>query len=105
MLVSLGYWGWASGEGIWRYILMIGVPLVAAVLWGTFNVPGDKSRSGKAPVPVPGIIRLGLELGLFAFAAWGFYEAGEPTLGIILGVLVLVHYTLSYDRILWLFKH
>jgi hypothetical protein len=77
---------------------------LGAVLWGVFAVPGDRSRSGDAPVPVPGILRLLLELLLFGFAAWCLYDAGLVLLANIFGIVVLVHYIISYDRIIWLLR-
>lgn len=103
-LVAIGFWGWSWGNGALRYLLAIGGPLLAAVVWGVFAVPGDRSRSGEAPVPVPGWVRLLLELALFAFATWGLYDAGATLLAWILGGVVVVHYAVSYDRILWLWK-
>ena len=101
-LFALGYWGWTQHEGIWRYIWAAGLVIAAAVTWGTFAVPDDPSRSGRAPVPVPGPLRLLLELAFFAAGAWAFFAAGQPVWGIILGAATLVHYALSYDRIRWL---
>ena len=103
-LVAIGYWGWTQHDGFVRYLLAIGGPILAAVLWATFAVPDDPSRSGKAPVPVPGILRLALELAIFAFAAWALYDAGNSLLALILAAVVVVHYALSYDRIAWLLK-
>jgi hypothetical protein len=104
-LLSVSYWGWTLSSGALRYALAIGIPLLCAVLWGTFAVPDDPSRSGKAPVPVPGIVRLALELAFFAFAAWALYDAGQPVLSLILATLVVVHYLVSYDRVKWLLRH
>ena len=101
-LLAFGYWGWPQHEGVWRYVWAAGLVVAAAVTWGTFAVPGDPSRSGRAPVPVPGPLRLLLELAFFAAGAWAFYAAGQPAWGIILGAATLVHYGLSYDRIRWL---
>ena len=98
-LVAIGYWGFSQHAGIWRFIIGIGGPLLAAVLWGTFAVPDDPSRSGRAPVPVPGILRLLLELSLFGFAAWALYDAGSTVLALILAGLTIFHYALSYDRV------
>ena len=103
-LLAVGFWGWRQGKGSFRFVLAIGLPLIAAVLWGTFAVPDDPSRSGKAPVPVPGIVRLVLELAIFAFATWALYNAGATQLGWLLGVVTLVHYVLSYDRLWWLIR-
>lgn len=101
-LLAVGYWGWSTGSGVLRFVLALGLPLMAAVLWGTFRVPNDPSSSGRAPVPIPGILRLLLELALFAFATWALYDAGAVQLSWILGLVVVVHYALSYDRIRWL---
>ena len=99
---ALGYWGWTQHEGIWRFVWGIGLILVAAVIWGTFAVPDDPSRSGKAPVPVPGAVRLLIELAFFAAGAWAFIAADRPVWGIALAILTIIHYALSYDRIRWL---
>jgi hypothetical protein len=88
-----------------RYLLALGLPLLAAVLWGVFAVPGDRSRSGSAPVPVPGILRLLLELLLFGTAAWCLYDTGQILLANMFGLIVLIHYIISYDRILWLLRN
>jgi hypothetical protein len=72
------------------------------VVWGTFNVPNDPSRSGAAPIPVPGILRLTIELAYFIFAAWALYDLGFTGLSWALGIIVALHYIASYDRIRWL---
>jgi hypothetical protein len=56
-LVAIGCWGLDQHSGIWHFIVGVGAPLIAAALWGTFAVPDDPSRSGKAPVPIPGVLR------------------------------------------------
>ena len=101
-LISIGMYGWAIGSKILSYILAVGLPLIAAILWGVFAVPGDPSRSGKAPVPIPGTIRLILELLIFGFACFCLIYLGYNTLGIILVVIVVLLYIISYDRFLWL---
>lgn len=101
---ALGYWGWTQHEGIWRFVWGIGLIAVAAVIWGTFAVPDDPSRSGKAPVPVPGAVRLVIELAFFAAGTWAFFVADRPIWGLALGILTVIHYGLSYDRIIWLLK-
>ena len=102
-LVALGAWAKAQFSGALGFILMIGVPLFAAVIWGTFNVKGDPSRSGRAPVQVPGIVRLLIELDFFGFATWALFSF-NPTYGWIFGLITLGHYALSYDRIIWLLQ-
>ncbi len=102
--IALAYWGWTRGVGFLRYVLAFDLPLTAAVLWGTFAVPGDPSRSGRAPVPVPGAIRLLLELAIFSWGVWGLYTAANWVLSLGLGIIVIVHYASSYDRIAWLLR-
>lgn len=105
-LGAIGFWGWQQADNILlKIVLAVGLPVIAAVLWATFAVPNDPSRSGKAPVPVPGWLRLIVELAFFAFAAWALFDLGFVTLSLILAVLVLIHYALSYDRLLWLLKN
>ena len=85
-----------------RYILAPIIPVIAAVLWGTFAVADDPSRSGKAPVPVHGILRLVLELGFFGLATWALAQLGAPELSWALGIAVAAHYLASCDRVQWL---
>ena len=100
----MAYWGWTQQAGVVRVISAIGLPIVAAALWYIFAVPDEPHRRGEAPVAVPGTVRLVLELALFAFAAWGLYNAGAKQLSWIMGVVVLVHYVISYDRVGWLIR-
>ena len=69
-LVAFGAWAKAQFLGTPGFILMILIPLLAATIWGVFNVKGDPSRSGKAPVSVPGLVRLLIELVFFGCATW-----------------------------------
>jgi hypothetical protein len=103
-LFALGYWGWTQHDGIWRFVWSIGLVFIAAVVWGAFAVPEDPSRSGRAPVPVPGAVRLVIELAFFAAGTWAFIAADRPLWGLALGILTVIHYALSYDRIIWLLK-
>lgn len=101
-LVSTGLWGWKYGDGWTRLALALGIPIVLAIIWGTFNVPDDPSRSGTAPIVTPGLIRLVIELGIFGFAVWALFDMGFMKMSLILALAVLLHYMVSYDRILWL---
>jgi hypothetical protein len=103
-LVAIGFWGFSQHADIWRFVIGLGGPLVAAVLWGTFAVPNDPSRPGKAPVPVPRVVRLLLELAFFGLAAWALYDAGKPILALVLAAVTAVRYVLSYDRVIWLVR-
>ena len=103
-LLAIGFWGWNQSEGWLQYILAFGLPIILASIWGTFAVPNDPSRSGKAPVPIPGILRLAIELIFFSIATWTLYELGYSNLALLFGAIALIHYFISYDRIIWLIK-
>lgn len=98
-LGALGYWGWTANSGLWQVVVGVGLPLIAAALWGTFRVPNDP---GPAPVTVPGYLRLALEAAFFGGAVMGLALAGRDTLALSLGLLVAGHYLVSYDRVRWL---
>ena len=98
-LASMGYWGWQQRGNWLRFVLAIGIPALAAVIWGTFRVPDDP---GNAPVPVPGPLRLALEVAFFGFTVWALFDSGATTLGWIMAATLVIHYLASYDRVMWL---
>lgn len=96
--LAMANWGY----DVAGWPLAIALPVVASVLWGTFAVVGDPSRSGRAPVPVPGWVRLAIELlvfiggaaalaGLHLWPWFGFYVAA-----------VVLHHAQTIPRIRWL---
>lgn len=101
-LLAMGLWGWKQSEGAIRVLMALAVPAVAGALWGTLAVPGDPSRSGSAPVAVPGTVRLAIELLFFVFATWALYKVQGTNLSVLFGAAVIIHYALSYDRVMWL---
>ena len=103
-LLLIGIWGWQQSEMWLKFILAFGIPMALAAVWGIFAVPNDPSRSGKAPIIIPGILRLIIELLIFSFAIWTLYDLGYIKLFWIIGLLVVIHYIISYYRILWLLK-
>lgn len=98
-LAALAFWGWSTHAGSARVAWAVGLPLAAAVAWGTFRVPGDP---GDAPVAVPGPVRLVLELGLFATAAGLLVAADRPVVAGTFAALVAVHYVIARERVRWL---
>ncbi len=101
-LTAFGMWAWGSTEGVWRFGCVVLVIASLAAIWGVFAVPDDPSRSGAAPVPVPGRLRLSLELLILGGAGFAFFQAGLPLVGGLQVALVAFHYTFSIDRISWL---
>jgi len=101
-LFALGYWEWTQHDGLYRWLLAAGLPLLATVLWGTFRVPNDP---GPAPVAVPGWVRLLLEAAYFTSAVLAFYGSQKPAWAMIFGLVVVVHYLISYDRVTLLLRN
>jgi len=104
-LFAVGYWGWYQQTGALRIVLAVIAPVLFAAVWYTFNVKNDPSRSGNAPVPVPGIVRLGLEIVLFALAVAAAYSSMSALIGIIYGAVLLVQYVASYRRVAWMARN
>jgi hypothetical protein len=103
-LIALGVGAYNVVSGPFAWVLAIAVPTIAAVAWAAFNVPGDESRSGEAPVAVPGTVRLIIELTVFASAVV-VVSFASPIAAALLGVAVAIHYLLSIDRVRWLITH
>jgi hypothetical protein len=101
-LAAMGLWGWHVTAGVFRVVLAVAIPVVAAVLWGVLAVPGDPSRSGSTFFATPGAIRLVFELAFFAFAVWALIATDHARLAAAMAAIVVVHYAISYDRIGWL---
>ena len=97
-----GYFGFKLTDTPWKFVWLIILPLAAAVIWGVFAVPEDPSRSGNAPVPVSGILRLILELLFFASAGYALYLLDYKKISLVFCVVVVLHYVSSYNRISWL---
>jgi hypothetical protein len=103
-LIGIGRWAALLSDGPMAYAAGVGVPLAAAVAWGTFAVRGDPSRSGNAPVPVPGTLRLALELLVFLAGAIGFaVRQNFIVCGIFVAVLA-AHHAATRARIRWLIE-
>ena len=96
VLYALFRWGWTTNQGVLRWLLAVGLPLIAAAAWGVFRVPND----GGAPVvQVPGLVRLALEFVYFSAGVAALWYSGAQNWAIGLAVVVLAHYALSYDRV------
>lgn len=98
-LVGIFYWGWTQYQGVWRFVLAFGLPIIAATVWVVFRVAGD---GGEAIIEIPGPERLLLELGLFALMSVLLFDAGQVNPGKLWLVVVAVHFIISYDRVIWL---
>jgi hypothetical protein len=104
-LACFGVWAWALVPGSLRYVCVVAVPLIVAVLWGVFATPDDASRSGGTVIATPGPLRFLLELAVFFGGAAALYAAGSRTLAVMLAGALVVYHLLSWDRVLWLVRH
>lgn len=103
-LVLTAMWGWKQTDSWPKFILVVAIPLTLAAVWGTFAVPNDPSRLGSAPVVTPGFIRLAIELLFFSSAIYVSYDMDWNKLGLSMTIIVLAHYIISYDRVIWLLQ-
>ncbi len=88
MLVAFGYWGFNTGDStLLHWILGLGVPLIAIVIWGIFNAPNSKRRLPQMPRTV-------LELVMFGLAALALVAAGQTTAGIVFMVVAIINQVL-----------
>jgi hypothetical protein len=85
-------------------VAWVGAIALVAVVWGTFAVRGDPTRSGKAPVPVPGAVRLLLELAVFGAGAASLALQGRWVLCGGFVVLLVVHHLGTVPRLRWLLR-
>lgn len=85
MLASLGYWGYQSNDNaLLKWLLAIGLPLIAIVIWSLYFAP----RSTRRLSIVPGAL---LSLGLFLLAALALYSANQPMAAMVLAALTIVN--------------
>jgi len=97
MLGIYGAWGWRAANGPLAVVLALGLPLLAAILWGAFVSP-------KAAVAAPGIVRLAVEAALFSGAVWMLINLGAPGLAAGFAGLALLQTIAAYDRIALLLR-
>ena len=92
MLAALGYFGFQSTHvPLLRWVLAVGLPLLAAALWGAVLAPKAAHR-----IPMlPGTL---LSLGLFLLAALALHRAGQSTLAVVMAVAAVIHGALA---LLW----
>ena len=89
-LGALGYWGFKTGNAtITKIALGVGAPLVAAFVWGVFVSP-------RAPVELPGLVVLLLQVLVFGSAAAALVATGHRTLAVVFGVIVVINAVLMY---------
>jgi Protein of unknown function (DUF2568) len=68
-------------------VLAIVAPLAAAVVWGLFVSP-------KAPVSMPTVAWVAVQVVLFGVAVVGLVVAGNAVLGVVFGIAVAINLAL-----------
>ncbi len=99
-----GLWGYHVSENATGILYAILCPLDSHYSGVFLQFPNDPSRSGKTVITTPGILRLILELSLFAAATWMMYDLGYSAAWWVYASIVLVHYAISHERVSWLLK-
>ena len=89
-LVAFAYWGFqAGGGGLLRWVLGIGTPILAAVLWGIWEAPKSARR-------LRGVPYLIFKIAFFALAAVALLMADRAVWGLALAVLTAINIGLGY---------
>jgi hypothetical protein len=89
VLASLAYWGVSEHGGLAQWVLGLGAPAAAAVVWGAFVAP-------KAAHPATDPLRLLLELAVFGSGVAALAAADKPGLALVFAALALVHLALTF---------
>ena len=85
VLWALAAWGLAVGPNTpSRVALAVVLPVVAMLVWGTFLSP-------KAPVRLPLVPKIVLELAVMAIGALAFLGAGLTGVAVVFIAAVVVH--------------
>ena len=88
-LAIAAYWGYTTGDGVLRWVLAIGAPLLVAAAWGLFVSP-------KAKVDVPRPVRFAIELTILGAAAVALAATGHEALAVAFAALAVLSGSLNY---------
>lgn len=97
-------WVFKQFNGWTSYLAAIACSLILMGLWVSFTVPADPSRSGKAPVPIDGRLRLALEIIEFGLGYWAGYLLYGSIAGATILALIIIHHLLYFSRMQWIWK-
>jgi uncharacterized protein DUF2568 len=103
-LVAIGRYAAGLFRGVGAYAAGWGVPVLIAILWATFAVKGDPSRSGNAPIPIPGLLRLSLEMAVFLGGAAALAARNNRVALAIFMAAFVLHHAMTTGRLAWLLR-
>lgn len=90
MLAALGYWGFTLDQGLAvRVGAGLGVPVLAAVVWGVWMAP-------RASIRLQEPLHTILEVIIFGLAIAALYAAGRPRLALAFGIVYAINLILRY---------
>lgn len=85
MLAALGYWGFYGDKSVLaKWMLGIGLPLLAAIVWGLFLAPRASYRLGSTSGNL-------LSLILFLLAATALFYTQHTVLAIVFALTAVVN--------------
>jgi Protein of unknown function (DUF2568) len=90
-IVSLGIWGFLSWPMPWNFVIGIGAPVLAILLWALF-------RSPKAVFSVDPYAKALIELLVMGAAALAWWDLGVPYVAIVFGVIAVISGVLNGRR-------
>lgn len=108
-LVAVAGWivlGTTLAERAGGVVLAASLAGAAMLLWGVFRTPDPAGHFDKpaAVVPVPGWVRLLIEALVLGGGVAGLFAGGYRAFGLVVIALLVAHYALSYDRLVWLLR-
>ncbi|MEV7235606.1 YrdB family protein [Streptomyces sp. NPDC051020] len=84
-LACLSWWGFTAGGGAAaRWLLGLGIPAVAIVLWGLFAAPRARVR-----LPLWGVLLV--KAVVLGGGVYAVYRVGHPVAAAVAGVVVVVN--------------
>lgn len=81
--VSLAVWGFIAWPLPWNFVVGIGAPLLAAVLWALF-------RSPKAVIHIDTFGKAIVEIIVMTAAAFAWWDLRQPVVAVVFAVVALV---------------
>lgn len=104
VLSVLGVWAWAQTPSPYQIFTGLGLPVAVAFAWARYRSkePGEAVTE---EVRISPKLRLVFELLLFTSAVACLWDIGAMRATYLLTGLSLLHYGLSYDRVIWMLKH
>lgn len=101
---SIGWWAWGRFDGgLAGAAAGFAAFTAVALVWGFFKTPGEPT-AGKPVAPIPGGLRLLLELAIFALASAALWSVWSRAAAETLMTLLALHVSVTWERQWWLLR-